>query len=219
MANCPYVLESQAKQHRYGLTEQLHDNNKSNFIQDGDSHDDYNQWNNYCDGQLQWQEIDFSQDRPPKYNRDSHSNSWQRNSNGYPGQDQTDDFIDSRQWFPRNNDHRSQHVRHRQLDQVNMMEDGVDSSIRYIDVLVNGLLSNGFIDSGAGPSIISQRYVKGKIRYSPCLLDGLGGTFPAIGMTRETLTVGGEIFTDDFYVVEDSIILPYDLYIGRNILD
>lgn len=94
------------------------------------------------------------------------------------------------------------------------------SLIRYVDVTVNGTNARALVDTGASVSLIAARLAtrgieKGKFGE----LRGVGGTVETLGTTKAIINAGPITIEALFYVVDDCITSPYDLYIGVNILE
>lgn len=91
---------------------------------------------------------------------------------------------------------------------------------RYIRVTVNGFEARALIDTGASVSLIKAKLVtQGFMKTRSGELTGIGGTVTALGTTLAIIDLGPVVVKSEFYVVEDDIVNPYDLYIGVNILE
>lgn len=92
--------------------------------------------------------------------------------------------------------------------------------VRFVEVNINGFKARALVDTGASVSLIASKFVTRDIRAVKYgTLRGVGGTVDALGTTRVTVQAGPVTIEALFYVVEEEVTKPYDLYIGVDILE
>lgn len=103
---------------------------------------------------------------------------------------------------------------------VNHVGDGQGSTVRYVAAWINGKKCNLLCDSGAAVSLISSKIADIDIgAYCYGQLRGLGGSAVTLGSATVYVDLGELCLFAKFFVVDPTILGPYDGFIGADILE